>query len=390
MRTHKITLSPIALLSLLILIFPIEITNGFYISHIWILTLLVFCLASVKKIFKRQPYPLYLLLIFIIADSLSFLTRESIPAYFGAELSKLTLLLIGTWIFSILFEQRNLQPLTSKAAIGIITYCLLYLILSADAFTYGGRFQVPNLGSSNTLAVIISFSLLILANDIITTQNKHNLATLIKIVFIIIGLYLIVISGSRGGLFSFSIGLVIVTFHIWKKKWPHALVFFIILATLMTLNSEFIDRFLTVKDGYSSGRVEVWEHLYSSLLSSPSGLLFGFGSGSVNFELFGKTYNSAHSGFLTILYYYGIFSLICFLIFITGLVLKKSRGSDPQKLLKLGILAAFMLTFATDNLFLASQGTIYFAVFIGFVISATPKPTQGKHANTYYSHALTH
>ena len=388
MRTNKLT--PIALISLLILALPIEITNGFYVSHIWILTLLVLCLASVKKILKRPPYPLYLLLIFIIADSLSFLTRQSIPAYFGAELSKLALLLIGTWVFSILFEQRNLQPLTSKAAMGIITYCLLYLILSADAFTYGGRFQVPNLGSSNTLAVIISFSLLILTNDIITTQNKYNICTLLKAGFILTGLYLIVISGSRGGLFSFSIGLVIVTYNIWKNKWPHAVAFFIILATLMTLNSEFIDRFLTVKDGYSSGRVEVWEHLYSSLLNSPSGLLFGFGSGSVNFELFGKTYNSAHSGFLTILYYYGIFSLICFLVFLVGLVIKKSKGSDPQKLLKLGILSAFMLTFATDNLFLASQGTIYFAVFIGFVIAATPKPALGKSSNTHHSSAFSH
>lgn len=360
-----------AFLTFFILLFPFELSHGLYLSHIWIFIFFIIIFFNCVKnnsLHKTSFLFLFLFLFFIFIDSINYLRFQAIPNNFASESTKYGLFLLGIYSFIYLFSSKKLNSddWLVFLAVSILFYSLYAVLTVDDAYTYGGRLQVENLGSSNTLSVITSLCALIFLNGFIRTKSYYKV---VFITLLVLSLIVIILTESRGGLFSFVGG----SFYLLTRNFSIRKIFFLIVIVCsllyVLLLLDFFDRFFSSRESYTSGRFEIWMLLIPNLFQSISSVLFGFGSGSVDFVLFGKEYNSAHSGPLTLAYYYGFIYLIIFSLIIFHISKNLYYSTSSNKNIKIAILIAFFISFFTDNLFLASQSTLPFSIFLGFSFS---------------------
>lgn len=358
-----------------IMLVPVELFDGIYIAHAYIIFLLALTLARTATT-ARRPTALTLIALtaFIALIELRFFAFADKPEFFFQENAKLIFLLVGAWSFANLINRRQYSEYVRTFSAAFVPTCLLLSITTEDPFSYGGRLQLPQFGSPNTLAIILSLCCTALLFAI-SQANSLRRITLLFVFLIAIGL--LALTSSRGG--AFALLLAITAFLNARTLAVVFLCGSLAIALLVATNPNLGDlygRYLSFQEGYSSGRIEIWTHLLDTLIRNDEAILIGFGGGSISVHLFDKTIISAHSGLLTIFYYYGLFFLLAFLIFASVKGYHLARSASVDKPLRLGVFLVLTFTFLTDNLFLASQATIYVCFFMGLLFSK-PEKTVG-------------
>lgn len=356
--------------SIVVMGFPVRVLGDLYISHFFLVFIFLYTFIFIfieNKIPVFSGFILCLVLLFLILDLFNLSRFSDFPENYSGESVKFLLLLIGLYSFGVLFRNIDSTLFCFLCGTAIILNGLFFFFMGENIYSYGGRFMIPDFGSPNTYGMLLSFSGLVFLYYILEKKS------IIGVFFLLVSVFLLILTESRGGGFSFLIGAGFILSR--KISIKRIITIFLLTGGLLAAFyfSGLWERFFGVGEGYSSGRIDIWKHLYGDLVGNTIAFFFGFGSGSVNFFMFEKELNSAHSGFLTLHYYYGLFYLLIFFIVFLGRLVYIYKIDKDGGVLKIAIILSFLLSFFSDSLFLSSQGIIYFSFFLAYAFSSSAK-----------------
>ena len=173
---------------------------------------------------------------------------------------------------------------------------------------YGGRLAIQVTGpegpytiSPNTIGLFINMSLV----SVLSHRSPF------KLFFIVIGVAGLILSNSRGALLSsffICILFIIDRYRLTTKEVLLVITMPVLGSILLLLSADFsnVTQMLRLSDSSGSGRTLLWASLVLDLLESPFNLIFGFGPGAVDYEIYdGHNLKSAHNGYLEIVYNFG-------------------------------------------------------------------------------------
>lgn len=295
-----------------------------------------------------------------------------------SEGPKLALLFFGALALSAIAHERLFAflpwaALTSAGAIFASWF------LTTSRYEYGGRLQLPEFGSPNTLGFMIAVIVVIL----VLTEHGEGTGRFVLLVrwpVIAVLLWFLFETTSRGGFFALAaglfLGLLLGRFggvHGRSGKWvTTALIAAGAGAGLFVLSSEgFVNQVLArlnlAADNSSSGRTTIWLELLRRQFESVPAMLFGYGPGSIDLNFMNKTVTSAHSMVMTMFVYFGVVGLIGFVVLLIRTWRRAISLQDPHSPVRIGLLAALTLSFAVDSVALSTQG----ALMAGLALAAT-------------------
>jgi hypothetical protein len=250
----------------------------------------------------------------------------------------------------------------------ILIYCFFDFYSAAQLF-------------DNSIALNQAYFILVFLPFALTLKNKQ-----LKFLGIILIGLTILLSLKRAGIvaFSFSIlGYLFFQKSYFKQKIRKRFnkIFIIALTGLLIFsfifvfeetNNVLLDRFSSVNDDGGSGRISIWKKVLSLQMNSDFiGFLFGHGKNAVKLS---KVSFSAHNDFQEILYNYGIFIFLIYLLFHRSIYsyLKKIKKMDMSIFIPFLITyIVFMFLSATSHLIVYPTYFVYLTSFMGIIIGYT-------------------
>lgn len=364
----------------------LPVGSGLLLGHLSILLCIIgFFFGSVMH--RRNPTGVgglaaaRLLYVALFATILSLWTFGT-PDRFGSEAPKVLLLILGSLAISRIFEEDvwNLLP---WAAYGLAINVLYEWWRTPEAFSYGGRLQLDDLGSPNSLSFLMALVVLVLVFSVHHPFAPWHHLTRWPLVGVM--LFLMIQTTSRGGFVSLASGIVAGVFlassagRLGKKVTAVAGVTLLGVAVLYTAAAagylaSFTNRLDLTQQGSSTGRTEIWRILLDTQISDSRGLIYGFGPGSIDVSLFGKQIESAHSMVLTMLFYFGVIGLAAFAYFLVRAWGSALKALDQAAPLRLALLGAFSIGFVVDNAALATQALLPATIMLAACITAGSSP----------------
>ncbi len=190
-----------------------------------------------------------------------------------------------------------------------------YVYVTRDAsIYYDPNFCAMILGSGVSIALLQKF------------KNKF-----LKYFAIIIMLFAILFTGSRGTLLSLLSAILIYLVVYSKLSIPKKVIIISMfgIATYYGINYLYSIDFFRTYQG-SNDRFEMWSKILSSSLESP---VFGYGYGATDevLKTINFTYASTHNSFLDFLLIYGIPTFVIYIIFIISTLLKSLKKDSNRK-----------------------------------------------------------
>lgn len=225
------------------------------------------------------------------------------------------------------------------------------------------RLSVSEDTSINRLATMISQLIAILFTGFFI-PGKNKLMKIILFSTILIGLTLIIFTGTRSALIAIIVSIVIITLYFFKIHTKKVIIYLplIILVGYLFINQfqEFdihvLKRFTVeeVQDDGGSGRIGVWKALVPKTFED--GLFFGFGFGAENVYDLAKQYGfrfSAHNLLIDMFIQMGLTGLILFFTYFFILAKKLLKSIDnPYILVPVMILLTGLINGIGETVFL--------------------------------------
>jgi hypothetical protein len=222
---------------------------------------------------------------------------------------------------------------SSVAAIILLIFSLEEKIILLDL----ERLSIGEDDSINRFATMISQLIAILFVGFVIS-GKNKLIKIILFLTMLIGLFMIILTGTRSALIAIILAIVIVCLYFFinsKKSVINLLLIFtvcyLILNQLQELDLHVLKRFSLeeVNDSGGSGRRGVWKALIPRTLDD--GLFFGFGFGAENVYFLAKQYGfsfSAHNLLIDMFIQMGFSGLILFVTYFFILAKKLLKSID--------------------------------------------------------------
>ena len=308
-----------------------------------------------------------------------------------SEAIKFNFLILSIWIFVILFSSYdiNIEHLFIAILAGFfvasITFILEYDILN---IALENRLDASRLGGYNTFAFLLSQAMLMSIHLFFTSRNL--LLKLILILAFMIFLLTIFITLSRGGLFSFFIGVTYYLIRMKKKRY----LLLAPLSALIVLSYYDLSLILEVEEisqrylgdsgmsDYSSGRIAIWIYLLNDMFSNFFQLIFGNGIGTINFDssISWVITKSAHNQYLEYFYYFGLIIFIPLLIALLKLTNEmKMLPKNPLNLLLTSLFIQILFGLLIDSHLATAQVGWYFGMMLAvFIVTARKNSLQRK------------
>lgn len=385
---------------------------------------------ATNKVTTINTISFYLFIFLIFSyqkDKMFFYNQEIILNYFNYAYAPILLCIIGLSYF-LIYKKKTRSPLASdsvnrfvllmtflsffmstllpmKSIITYIYISMLYLIYNYSTllpkivsntaysrgfiilfllllYVYFSGYSEQIVQQMNDTQTNSSYTILYLLPLLLCIKNKG-----VNILSLIITLIVVFTSLKRGGIISFLFGLITYLYVKYislsksssNNKVINILLFFVIIGCSILLmfhiNSTtegiIFDRFNSISDDEGSGRIDIWKRvmiLFSN--SSILTLLFGNGWDAVYHNLG----ISAHNDFLEILYDFGLFSFVLYLLMLyrlyryTKILIRNQSDYAP-------VLACSLAIFITNSI--VSHIVIYphyFTLFLitwGYIISST-------------------
>lgn len=225
------------------------------------------------------------------------------------------------------------------------------------------RLSVSEDTSINRLATMISQLIAILFTGFLI-PGKNKLIKIILFSTILIGLILIIFTGTRSALIAIIVSIVIITLYFFKIYTKKVIIYLplIILVGYLFINQfqeldiHVLKRFTVeeVQDDAGSGRIGVWKALVPKTFKD--GLFFGFGFGAENVYDLAKQYGfrfSAHNLLIDMFIQMGLTGLILFFTYFFILAKKLLKSIDnPYILVPVMILLTGLINGIGETVFL--------------------------------------
>ena len=225
------------------------------------------------------------------------------------------------------------------------------------------RLSVSEDSSINRLATMISQLIAILFTGFLI-PGKNKLIKIILFSTILIGLILIIFTGTRSALIAIIVSIVIITLYFFKIHTKKVIIYLplIILVGYLFINQfqeldiHVLKRFTVeeVQDDGGSGRTGVWKALVPKTFED--GLFFGFGFGAENVYDLAKQYGfsfSAHNLLIDMFIQMGLTGLILFFTYFFILAKKLLKSIDnPYILVPVMILLTGLINGIGETVFL--------------------------------------
>jgi len=201
-------------------------------------------------------------------------------------------------------------------------------------------------------------------------SKKETLKNSYLIIIALICAYFLILTVSRGVIFSVVVSLFVVwilrmhSSSLWSKS-LYVIVFIGIIFFVQSI--EFNEEYFFNKLDTFTGRDVIWEFYWNKQIESGlSTILFGFGPGNIMRVATGAAYESAyaHSFFAAFLFSYGVFGFL-FLLYLVFLVGKRIwKNGDVESI---GLFIMTVLLFIPHG----SEGTALFYYLFGVCIGRT-------------------
>lgn len=363
----------IGVVLMIITIFANYNIGGLYVSNILSFLYILICFLGLRS---KNKISIIFLLFLLISVNLFYLLDPGIN--YLPEAIKIITLIIGVSVISKKISTDSLVQSFKLIPFIFLFFVSITILSGVNLFTYGGRFALQGFGSSNTLALIIALNL-----GLLHFSDYNNKLHWFKWLAILSYIVLLLLTYSRGGMFAYAFGLFMVYRNELKELvfygFIGALVFLLIpiifdFSSLMN-QSNIFERFNIISDiseSGGSGRFFLWAILINDLISNPTNLFTGFGPGSVNVVIQTSAvdieFYSAHSIFLSTLYYYGIIGFVIFVYYLIKFYFSKIRESKFRKL-KEYIFYVFILISIVDATILAAQALFLLLIYISIFFS---------------------
>lgn len=308
-----------------------------------------------------------LILIILVLLAISGLHIMACKASCNAVISesiKFLLLMLGVYAISRVYTGAVYLFFQKAVPVAVAAILFGYLYGNWDYYDpIRHRFGISMLGSPNTTAYILSF-LTIYALDL-ADRSRTDLSKLSYYAFVLILASAIVFSQSRGGAVLLFVGLA--AYYRFGRK---TLLYSFVLAVMFVLftKPENIQRYDLLQDVLTTGgtgRLVIWSNLFDNAFNSPLCLLVGCGPGSISFYI-GESYvQSAHSSFISLLYWFGTLGAILAVIYMFMLIrCALDTGDNLKKSYSLMLLVSFFV----DSYLFDANAILLNAALLSFIL----------------------
>jgi O-antigen ligase len=257
----------------------------------------------------------------IVVLLLGFMLWGAGGGRFGDAYGVLAIIVVTFYCFRLLFANWYVS-----ASLVIGAVCLGVVVSTYRAFgfsetlmklatvTVASRLGLDALGGFNAYAFLLSVALVGLFYFFRVARSK-----LVRLGCILGGLYLfayLVATLSRGGMVGLVVGVTV--FTVLSVRRPHraiwllsagAALVLIALVLLLPDLTELKSRYDLFDDRSGTGRTFIWGYLLARLADAPLSIVFGNGTGSIDFQTPWTHIESAHSTYLEIVFTYGVIGL---------------------------------------------------------------------------------
>ena len=277
-----------------------------------------------------------------------------------------------------LYNEKMFFPLICASIVVVIISMQQIImgntIISHDQISYEynlesviGYFGHPNLlGYFLVLCAVPPIYILLI-------EKRDRTTKYILYIYLIIVLFLILKTYSRGAVISFMFFNIII--FIYNKNFKDKIVFLalflIVSAYIYNSHNHFFLRFTASELGQGTmiSRLKIWELGYSLFQGNP---LLGIGPGMFNGYY---SYYAMHNGYILILAESGILTFILYIILWYLLISKKTtkikesvNTAEKQKyIISFSTILTYMLALWADNIITAPAINWYFWVFAGII-----------------------
>lgn len=313
----------------------------------------------------------------------SFLSRRTfgVQPRFSEDALKLTLLIAVTGFVIRYLDARRATILAIVASSAITADCLVAFALGEQDYSYGGRLGFSDWGSPNSTSFMMALCLLGWG----FAYRQGWGPKWLKWVFLVSALptlYVMHLMDSRGGMMVLAVGLVgswalgstAAQGMVASTRGAVILVAgFLGLGVLSTIDMG--GRYSLTSSTIDSGRFQIWQHLWAQLSESTQAQIYGFGLGAIQFKMAHLLYESAHSVFLSMLFYFGFTGLAIFVCLWLTQVVRACRAVDNMASIRVAWTAGMTASFCVDNVVLAAQVLLPFGLALGAVLSELHVPS---------------
>ena len=174
---------------------------------------------------------------------------------------------------------------------------------------------------------------------------KARTTKIVLAIVMLMGVYVVLLSGSRGGLLLMGLLFVGMAYKLKDMKIVYGAiiaspVIVLLVMAQATFFQESMDRVIRLSSGgfdtVSSGRGHIWGALLSDYTKDLMGMLFGSGFGAVKFM---GIHAPAHNMYIRILIEFGFVGLMMFLYFVWSIMRYISKRTFDDPVLKFTVLA---------------------------------------------------
>lgn len=345
-----------------------------YIGILTIVSMMAYKILKKERIYIIKEY-IFLLVYFSFAFiSLFWSINKEITI---SSIYRLFFLIVFYMACSNMNYADAEKNLIKNASILGGTLISIYLISISDLH-YSRVFIISNRGQytdPNGLSSSLAFGAIFLVDYLLQTKKMSNRIFLLVCLIIII--YGMLLTGSRGGIVGLTLGIAFLVLLGSKGKRNSRLKIFIIITLIfmlvIILGSGILSNYLDIKvldrmtinsiiETGGTGRLIIWKNAYAILKNSP---IIGYGFASAPYVIYQNfgTYVSTHNDILFLLLGTGILGLLLFVIFFIKMIKRCVINRDILSLSMLVMLISFSGTL--DYLFNKNLWNIFIYIQIG-------------------------
>ena len=327
---------------------------------------------------KQVRYFFLLVLIMILSIPTSLYIMQSLEKFF----LEYTMVVAYFVIFVLIVDSIDkIYKVLFLACVG----CGIYSFFTVMSGTFeSGRLEFGSMFDANDLAFFVLC--FIPLNLIFISKDNKLLTRILCLTALLLGIVLIFLSGSRGGMlalgFAFSAILFRKTISVKKGFKIFAVIAGALMLSVSSIDTDRLMTLFTLKQDYNftaeGGRLDLWGIGIKAMLENP---LTGVGVGSFpnavgnqrkRLDADTQAWQRAHNSVIQIGTETGVFGLMLFLMLswnVAKIFARTSREATSIKLKKIGEmgLAGFLGMF-TAAFFLSQAYSIYWAFYIMFSV----------------------
>lgn len=324
---------------------------GSLLRYIGLIVLISWLIFS-RKIRFNNILTYALILVFLYFLNLFYTIDSELTK--SRLISETSFLLLMIAISGLEYNKENSELIT-KTAIWSSRITAILVIITAEFYRGTGRISLGGIFSEdpNHLTAYFLFGYVFAMFGL---SKKNMLRNKVKYILeIVLYISIILTTGSRTGFIAyFVITILYLLFH-KQLKFSSFVKFFIALSlliiTINLIDNDILSRFTleSILESEGTGRYQLWKdalHIFYN--STPSKLLFGYGTGTITtvYTTFGYKYAVAHNIFIEKLVENGIVGLILYVTFVISLIYTSFK-IDKKHLFYI-LLGMIIVSFATS------------------------------------------